>query len=91
MNATIQNKMSHMKLHGMLRSYQTMLDSNQHHKLRVMNCLIYLSNRNGRTGKTKKSPATYAWQSSGMVLLSRSLTLLLLVDWIKRKCYVWQI
>ena len=31
MNSTVLNKMSHMKLHGMLRSYQTMLDSNQHH------------------------------------------------------------
>lgn len=43
MNATIQNKMSHMKLHGMLRSYQTMLDSNQHHKLtsdELLNILI---------------------------------------------------
>jgi DNA replication protein DnaC len=43
MNATIQNKMSHMKLHGMLRSYQTMLDSNQHHSLtndELLNILI---------------------------------------------------
>lgn len=43
MNATIQNKMSHMKLHGMLRSYQTMLDSNQHHNLtndELINILI---------------------------------------------------
>src|SRR6187551_2575875 len=43
MNATIQNKMSHMKLHGMLRSYQTMLDSNQHHSLtndELINILI---------------------------------------------------
>jgi len=30
MNTTVLNKMSNMKLHGMLRSYQTMLDSNQH-------------------------------------------------------------
>ena len=43
MNATIQNKMSHMKLHGMLRSYQSMLDSNQHHSLtndELINILI---------------------------------------------------
>lgn len=30
MNSTVLNKMSHMKLHGMLRTYQTILDSNQH-------------------------------------------------------------
>lgn len=43
MQATIQNKMSHMKLHGMLRSYQTILDSNQHHNLtqdEMINILI---------------------------------------------------
>jgi hypothetical protein len=43
MNTTIKNKMSHMNLHGMLRSYQTMLDSNQHHKLtsdELLNILI---------------------------------------------------
>lgn len=43
MNATILNKMSHMKLHGMLRSYQTMLESNQHHDLthdELINILI---------------------------------------------------
>lgn len=33
MNATVLNKMSHLKLHGMLRSYQSMLDSRQHHDL----------------------------------------------------------
>lgn len=33
MSSTIQNKMSHMKLLGMLRMYQTMLDSRQHHDL----------------------------------------------------------
>lgn len=33
MNSTILNKMSQMKLHGMLRSYQLMLDSNQHHDM----------------------------------------------------------
>lgn len=33
MNATIVNKMSQMKLHGMLRSYQTLLESNRHHDL----------------------------------------------------------
>ena len=43
MNSTVLNKMSHMKLHGMLRSYQTMLDSNQHHDLthdELINILI---------------------------------------------------
>lgn len=43
MNSTIQNKMALMKLHGMLRSYQTMLDSNQHHALtndELINILI---------------------------------------------------
>lgn len=43
MNAIILNKMSHMKLHGMLRSYQTMLESNQHHDLthdELINILI---------------------------------------------------
>ena len=33
MSSTIQNKMSHMKLLGMLRMYQTMLDRRQHHEL----------------------------------------------------------
>jgi DNA replication protein DnaC len=33
MSSTIQNKMSHMKLLGMLGMYQTMLDSRQHHDL----------------------------------------------------------
>lgn len=33
MNSTVLNKMSHMKLTGMLRTYQSMLDSNQHHDL----------------------------------------------------------
>ena len=33
MNSTVLNKMSHLKLHGMLRSYQSMLDSRQHHDL----------------------------------------------------------
>jgi DNA replication protein DnaC len=43
MNSTIQNKMSQMKLHGMLRTYQTMLESNQHHDLthdEVLNTLV---------------------------------------------------
>lgn len=43
MNSTVLNKMSHMKLHGMLRSYQTMLDSNQHHDMthdELINILI---------------------------------------------------
>lgn len=43
MNSTVLNKMSHMKMHGMLRSYQTMLDSNQHHDLthdELINILI---------------------------------------------------
>lgn len=43
MNSTVLNKMSHMKLHGMLRSYQTMLDSNQHHDIthdELINILI---------------------------------------------------
>ena len=43
MNSTVLNKMSHMKLHGMLRSYQAMLDSNQHHDLthdELINILI---------------------------------------------------
>lgn len=33
MSSTVLNKMSHMKLLGMLRSYQVMLDSRQHHEL----------------------------------------------------------
>ena len=33
MNSAVLNKMSHLKLHGMLRSYQSMLDSRQHHDL----------------------------------------------------------
>lgn len=33
MNSTILNKMSHLKLHGMLHSYQSLLDSRQHHDL----------------------------------------------------------
>lgn len=43
MNSTVLNKMSHMKLHGMLRSYQAMLDSNQHHDIthdELINILI---------------------------------------------------
>lgn len=43
MNSTIQNKMSQMKLHGMLRSYQSMLSANHHHALthdEVLNTLI---------------------------------------------------
>lgn len=43
MNATILNKMNHMKLHGMLRSYQAMLESNQHHDMthdELINILI---------------------------------------------------
>ncbi len=43
MNSTVLNKMSHMKMHGMLRSYQTMLDSNQHHDMthdELINILI---------------------------------------------------
>lgn len=43
MNSTVLNKMSHMKLHGMLRSYQTMIDSNQHHDMthdELINILI---------------------------------------------------
>lgn len=43
MNAIILNKMSHMKLHGMLRSYQAMLESNQHHDMthdELINILI---------------------------------------------------
>lgn len=43
MNSTVLNKMAHMKLHGMLRSYQTMLDSNQHHDMthdELINILI---------------------------------------------------
>lgn len=33
MNSNTLNQMAHMKLHGMLRSYQTLLDSNQHNSL----------------------------------------------------------
>ncbi len=33
MSSTILNKMSHMKMHGMQRMYQTMLDSHQHQDL----------------------------------------------------------
>jgi hypothetical protein len=33
MSSTILNKMSNLKLHGMLRTYQAMLDSLQHHDL----------------------------------------------------------
>jgi DNA replication protein DnaC len=33
MSSTVLNKMAYMKLQGMLRIYQTMLDSNQHHDL----------------------------------------------------------
>lgn len=33
MSSTILNKMSNLKLHGMLRTYQSMLDSRQHHDL----------------------------------------------------------
>ncbi len=43
MNSTVLNKMSSMKLHGMLRSYQTMLSSNQHHDMtpdELINILI---------------------------------------------------
>lgn len=43
MSSTIQNKMAHLKLHGMLRTYQSMLDSRQHHDLthdELINTLI---------------------------------------------------
>ncbi len=43
MNSTVLNKMSQLKLHGMLRSYQSMLDSRQHHDLthdELINILI---------------------------------------------------
>ena len=43
MNSTVLNKMSHLKLHGMLRTYQTMLDSRTHHDLtqdELINTLI---------------------------------------------------
>jgi DNA replication protein DnaC len=33
MNSTVLNKMSHLKLHGMLRTYQAMLNSRGHHDL----------------------------------------------------------
>jgi DNA replication protein DnaC len=33
MSSTILNKMAHMKMQGMLRMYQTMLNSHQHHDL----------------------------------------------------------
>ena len=43
MNTTVLNKMSHLKLHGMLRTYQSMLDNPQHHDLthdELINMLI---------------------------------------------------
>lgn len=43
MNATVLNNMAYMKLHGMLRTYQAMLDTNQHHELthdEVINTLV---------------------------------------------------
>jgi hypothetical protein len=43
MTSTVLNKMAEMKLNGMLRTYQTMLDSNQHHDLthdELINTLI---------------------------------------------------
>lgn len=43
MNATVLNKMAYMKLHGILRTYQAMLDTNQHHELthdEVINTLV---------------------------------------------------
>ena len=43
MSTTILNKMAHLKLNGMLRSYQSMLDSRQHHDLthdELINILI---------------------------------------------------
>ena len=43
MNSTVLNKMSHLKLHGMLRTYQAMLDNRVHHDLthdELINTLI---------------------------------------------------
>lgn len=43
MSSTVLNKMGSMKLHGMLRSYQTMLDNHQHTALtqdELINILI---------------------------------------------------
>ena len=43
MSTTILNKMAHLKLNGMLRTYQSMLDSRQHHDLthdELINILI---------------------------------------------------
>lgn len=43
MNTAVLNKMSHLKLHGMLRTYQSLLDSRQHHDLthdELINILI---------------------------------------------------
>jgi DNA replication protein DnaC len=43
MTSTVLNKMSHLKLHGMLRTYQSMLDNRQHHDMThddVINTLI---------------------------------------------------
>ncbi len=43
MSSTIQNKMSQLKLHGMLRTYQSMLDTRKHHELtheELINMLI---------------------------------------------------
>lgn len=43
MTSTIQNKMAHLKLHGMLRTYQSMLDTRQHQDLtpdELLNTLI---------------------------------------------------
>lgn len=33
MASTVLNKMSHLKLHGMLRTYQSMIDNRQHHDM----------------------------------------------------------
>jgi DNA replication protein DnaC len=43
MNSTVLNKMSQLKLHGMLRTYESLLDSRQHHDLthdELINMLI---------------------------------------------------
>src|SRR5262245_9931364 len=43
MNSTVLNKMSQLKLHGMLRTYESLLDSRQHNDLthdELINMLI---------------------------------------------------
>ena len=89
MSSTTLNKMSHMKLLGMLRSYQSMLNNRIHDGLTHDEVVDTLIQAEWEDRETKKINRHLNAQGSAMERLLKKSTLPLNVAWIKPRCFAW--